>query len=160
MEVWRVSIVNRYNVNKICHRHLYICIEEWRRQVICSAQKCASWYECDLLTPWLFAIFLNSHRQISRYLEVVEYRWRTYQSPGDDILLVKFYGDMRMWTSDLISLHDDVIKWKHFLRYWPFVRRIHLPPVNSPHKCQWRVSIDVYFDLRLNKRLSEQSWGW
>ena len=30
------------------------------------------------------------------------------------------------------SSHDDVIKWKHFPRYWPFVR------VNSPHKGQWR----------------------
>ena len=34
--------------------------------------------------------------------------------------------------------HDDVIKWNHFPRYWPFVRRIHRYPVNSPHKGQWR----------------------
>ena len=34
--------------------------------------------------------------------------------------------------------HDDVIKWKHFLCYWPFVRGIHRSPVNSPHKGQWR----------------------
>ena len=34
--------------------------------------------------------------------------------------------------------HDDVIKWKHFSRYWPFVRGIHRFPVNSPHKGQWR----------------------
>ena len=34
--------------------------------------------------------------------------------------------------------HDDVIKWKHFPRYWPFVRGIHRTPVNSPHKDQWR----------------------
>ena len=33
--------------------------------------------------------------------------------------------------------HDDVIKWKHFPRYWPFVRGIHRSPVNSPHKGQW-----------------------
>ena len=33
--------------------------------------------------------------------------------------------------------HDDVIKWKHFLRNWPFVRGIHRSPVNSPHKGQW-----------------------
>ena len=32
--------------------------------------------------------------------------------------------------------HDDVIKWKHFLRYWPFVRGIHRSPVNSSHKGQ------------------------
>ena len=35
-------------------------------------------------------------------------------------------------------IHDDVIKWKHFPRYWPFVRGIHRSPVNSPHKGQWR----------------------
>ena len=39
---------------------------------------------------------------------------------------------------DPIWHHDDVIKWKHFPRYWPFVRGIHRPPVNSPHKGQWR----------------------
>ena len=33
---------------------------------------------------------------------------------------------------------DDVIKWKHFPRYWTFVRGIHRSPVNSPHKGQWR----------------------
>ena len=36
------------------------------------------------------------------------------------------------------KLHDDVIKWKHFLRNWPFVRGNHRSPVNSPHKGQWR----------------------
>ena len=34
-------------------------------------------------------------------------------------------------------LHDGVIKWKHFPRYWPFVRGIHRSPVNSPYKGQW-----------------------
>ena len=34
--------------------------------------------------------------------------------------------------------HDDVIKWRHFPRNWPFVRGIHRSPVNSPHKGQWR----------------------
>ena len=35
-------------------------------------------------------------------------------------------------------LHDDVIKWKHFPRNWPFVRVIHRSPVKSQHKGQWR----------------------
>ena len=39
---------------------------------------------------------------------------------------------------DKYSLHDDVIKWKHFPCKWPFVRGIHRSPVNSPHKGQWR----------------------
>ena len=38
----------------------------------------------------------------------------------------------------VVRLHDDVIKWKHFPRHWPFVWGIHRSPVNSPHKGQWR----------------------
>ena len=37
--------------------------------------------------------------------------------------------------------HDDVIKWKHFPRDWPFVRS----PVNSPHKGQWRGALMFSF---------------
>ena len=33
----------------------------------------------------------------------------------------------------LTKFNDDVIKWKHFPRYWPFVRVIHRSPVNSLH---------------------------
>ena len=37
-----------------------------------------------------------------------------------------------------VMAHDDVIKWKHFPLYWPFVMGIHRSPVDSPHKGQWR----------------------
>ena len=37
--------------------------------------------------------------------------------------------------------HDGVIKWKHFPRYWPFVRGIHRAPMNCPHKGQCRGSL-------------------
>ena len=37
-----------------------------------------------------------------------------------------------------ISINDDVIKWKHFPRYWSFVWWIHPSPLNFPHKAQWR----------------------
>ena len=47
------------------------------------------------------------------------------------------------WRSRYVSVvwlesHDDDIKWKHFPRYWPFVRGIHRSPVKSPHKGLWR----------------------
>ena len=38
----------------------------------------------------------------------------------------------------MIYVHDDVIKWKHFPCYWPFVHGIHRSTVNSLHKGQWR----------------------
>ena len=34
--------------------------------------------------------------------------------------------------------HNDVIKRKHFPRYWPFLRGIMRSLVDSPHKGQWR----------------------
>ena len=39
-------------------------------------------------------------------------------------------NDKNMIAGILPKNHDDVIKWKHFPRYWPFV--------HSPHKGQWR----------------------
>ena len=63
----------------------------------------------------------------------------------------------RLVKEPVTRKHDDVIKWKHFPRHWPFVRGIHRSPVNSPPKGQWR---GVFLDRRLNKRLSKQSWGW
>ena len=56
--------------------------------------------------------------------------------------------------------HDDVIKWKHFPRYWPFGRGIHRWPVNSPHKGQWRGALIFSLIYAWIKRLSKQSWGW
>ena len=56
--------------------------------------------------------------------------------------------------------HDDVIKWKLFTRYWPFVRGIHRSPVNSTHKGQWPGALVFSLICALNKRLSKQSWGW
>ena len=81
--------------------------------------------------------------------------------PFDDVI-------MRQWItiSAIINMyvlkccHDDVIKWKHFPRYWPFVRGIHRPPVNLLAQRTVTRSFAVFFDLRLNKLLSEQSRSW
>ena len=47
----------------------------------------------------------------------------------------------RSLVQAVIQVHDDVIKWKHFPRYWPFVRGIHRSLVNSPYKDQWRRAV-------------------
>ena len=51
--------------------------------------------------------------------------------------------------------HDDVIKWKLSLC-------VGNSPVAGEFPSQRPVtrSFDVFFDLRLNKRLSKQSWSW
>ena len=59
---------------------------------------------------------------------------------GHETMVCAVCLTMFLWTRVVYnwSVHDDVIKWKHFPRYWPFVRGIHRSPVNSPHKGQWR----------------------
>ena len=81
--------------------------------------------------------------------------WLCSQSCFCWCLSVTMYSGISTHSSD----PDDVIKWKHFPRYWPFVRGI--------HRSQWfpaqtlvTQNFDVFFDLRLNKRSSKQSWGW
>ena len=44
---------------------------------------------------------------------------------------------------------------EHFPRYWPFVRGIQFPTQGPVTR-----SIDLYFDLRPNKSLNKQWWGW
>ena len=59
-----------------------------------------------------------------------------------------------------MTSHDDVIKWKHFPHYWPFVRGIHQSLVNSPHKRQWRG--DLMFSLicaRINGWVNNREAG-
>ena len=67
------------------------------------------------------------------------------------IIARKFHSELHSFMKQKTSpkCHDGVIKWKHFPRYWPFVQGIHRTP-----------SFDVFFDLRLNKRLNKQSWSW
>ena len=61
----------------------------------------------------------------------------------------------------IIHFHDDVISWKHFPRYWPFVRGIHRSPVNSPHKCQWRGTMMGFFFIcaRINCWVNNREAG-
>ena len=105
---------------------------------------------------YTFMIFTNNHFLFSVcfYQENDTYDWKCPPLPSRRTKCSLFqdtpfaWGDTRTVASIITSVtlcsiswpghHDDVIKWNHFPRYWPFVRRIHRSPVNSPHKGQWR----------------------
>ena len=53
-------------------------------------------------------------------------------------IITSWHGNAFRIDDILWGCHDDVIQWKHFPRYCPFVQGIHRSPVNSPHKGQWR----------------------
>ena len=65
--------------------------------------------------------------------------------PFDDVIMsMRVFKSLWNWARCTVDRHDDVIKWKHFPRYWPFVRGIHQSPVNYPHKGQWPGSLMFY----------------
>ena len=66
------------------------------------------------------------HRLNLAFIYYLKWRWLTID------------GRKPIDEGNTLILHDDVIKWKHFPRYWPFVWGIHRSPVNSRHKGQWR----------------------
>ena len=50
--------------------------------------------------------------------------------------IMVIYHEIASHTLCSCLQHADIIKWKHFLHYWPFVLGIHQSLVNSPHKGQ------------------------
>ena len=67
------------------------------------------------------------------------------------LLVIYLSGNAWVLSGKILSGHslsltqDDVIKWKYFPRYWPFVRGINRSPVNSLHKGQWRRALMFSF---------------
>ena len=70
--------------------------------------------------------------------------WQEIVAKSSPVLVTQFIrcvkGHQRVKCA---QTHDDVIKWKHFPCYWPFVRGIHRLPVNSQHKGQWHGALMV-----------------
>ena len=89
----------------------------------------------------LYNIKIVNH--IPKWLTLNEFSWLSFWWKLQQAIIKKM-----IWQSmlsgilvlDLIlcDLHDDVMKWKHFPRYWPFVPGIHRSPVNFSHKGQCR----------------------
>ena len=82
--------------------------------------------------------------------------WMSHDFINDTSRLIYVMGCCRQ-ALQYISWHDDVIKWNHFPRYWPFVIPV---PGEFPAQRPVTRSFDVFFDLRLKKPLRKQSWGW
>ena len=73
---------------------------------------------------------MQTKQHVNRIIKCICYEWMRKSM----LLLQQRVSSLLNWW----HIHYDVIKWKHYPRYWPFVRGIHRSPVNSPHKGQWR----------------------
>ena len=85
-----------------------------------------------LASIWQASYFVLSHL----YFSIPFSSFHPYHNQGSGLIWKNAAPPRRSMIAALC--HDDVIKWKHFPRYWPFVRGIHRSPVNFPHKGQWR----------------------
>ena len=101
------------------------------------AQECV--YILFVNMMWLFYHQHTSNLMFRMFLKykLIE-QWYLYRYNYRSVYLHKCNDIIDRYHMRIILVHDDAIKWKHFQRYWPFVRGIHRSPVNSPHKCQWR----------------------
>ena len=97
-----------------------------------SPYDCEKIFKCSKLTPL--------HPSLWYHLKVLNIYYR-YKHMSLLKGWAKIFSQSVVWEERDISwfyTHDDVIKWKHFPRYWSFVWGIHQSPENSPHNDQWR----------------------
>ena len=107
--------------------------------------------------------FRKKYRALGRQKNGVQHATEIYPIPRYTrpwYIRSTLYYQNTIPLQEMAQCHDDVIKWKHFPRYWPFVRGIHWSPLNSRHKVQWRRALMFTLICPPNKRLSKQSWGW
>ena len=87
----------------------------------------------ESITAWITDAYMHHWAEINQRAGKIVIAWHHHL----------FHRSIHIWyyfctyVRSVVS-HDDVIKWKHFPRYWPFVGGIPRSPVKSPHKGQWR----------------------
>ena len=72
-------------------------------------------------------------------------QWQVYQAKNLRLIWISLLWEvifmLKLFMPFSMVPHDYIIKWKHFLRYWPSVWAIHRSSVRSHHKGQWRGSL-------------------
>ena len=128
------------------------------------------YYKIDIHSDWsshgLYTQIYNFVQNISCdqprqgcfwYRNVIRIHWNQWRPHWHWHSIRDWQWNEQPLMGVLNQLHprDDVIKGKRFPRHWPFVRRIGEFPLQ---KATTR-SFDVFFDLRLNRRVNKQSCG-
>ena len=115
------------------------------------------WYFLDNHTAvnyiGLYDYFSLFHLHHLKHFSFTEYCWNFFLINNSKLILpmlkaiplktlvicifMLWYMYMIFLCAVKACMFHDVVKWKHFPRYWPFVRGIHQSLVNTPHKVQW-----------------------
>ena len=65
---------------------------------------------------------------------------------------ITFIASILKYNFSEQNIHDDVIKWKHFPRYWPFVRGIHRPRWIPRTKASDAENVSIWWRHHVNRR--------
>ena len=151
----RLSISGYWKMCKMCiYRCTYISNRKWESYKVHGSTYCVRRHPPYWLTE-------NGWAVRSFYVAMWRHRSRsllnfTMQPTRFDLDLSHHLGykdlcakQLSMESNYILRVlrdvnYDDVIKWKHFPRYWSFVRGIHVSRANSPHKGQWHGAL-MYF---------------
>ena len=98
-----------------------------------SVESGITWGQCF---HWIIPrLSPNWHRNDAVYCKIAANWYLKQLSKAAQTAIGTLLTALDNSLSKRLSLsHDDVIRWKHFPRYWPFARGIHRWPVNSVTK--------------------------
>ena len=141
------------------------------------ASYCPEWFHKQLRSLWLkssfisydliFILIIQAGHNFARDLCKIVTRYKHYFSCKSNTYFYKIGIMMYLWNGSLV--HDDGSLWEPF----PMCHQMETYSVllaicagNSPVPSEFPTqrpvtqSFDVFFDLRPNKRLCKQWWGW
>ena len=121
----------------LCQHWLMWWLVAWRHQAITWTNVDLSSAKCCGIHPRAISLELLKIKIWDISLKITLLKWFSHLLGANELMSKWKKCSCPLW-SWFSATHDDVIKWKHFPRYWLFVRGIHRSPVNSPHKGQWR----------------------
>ena len=85
------------------------------------------WHTVEIhlgISPCVVKLFSN--------LVIARWIMTRYFTQGGVIRIIPYFNFTKFLRNPITPPHDDdVIRWKHFPHYWPFVRGIHWSPVDS-----------------------------
>ena len=124
----------------------------WILMQMAATQKDGFCHE-DVMTWKRFPDYWPFIRRIHQAQGDSAHKWPLTQKKNVWTVVIRFwehrdwetYFSEHIWWSRRLEVYDDVIKWKHFPRHWPFVRRILRSPVNCHNKSQWRRALMFSF---------------
>ena len=117
----------------LCCVHLCSCVKTWQNSKSCSyvfifTQKYTLQYTRIMGLQFSWYHMMQHRFRLRVITQWILQNWQVKLGPG--AWITRKHSNM--------ATHEDVIKWKHFPRYWPFVRGTHWSSVNSLHRGQWR----------------------